>query len=68
MLEYKIENGFSVNLKFDTKKHKDKEFEGYVSKIIINGKNINKIYHTKLSDRNIYSQGIFDILKLLTKN
>lgn len=63
MLEFKKENGFPVDLKFDTTPCA--MMEGYISDVYINDQFIETFHHFDLKDRIKYAEKMFEYEKKL---
>jgi hypothetical protein len=58
MLEYKKENGFPVDITFDTSPCG--MLDGYVSRVNVDGKFLESFFHHSLDDRKKYAEQIFE--------
>jgi hypothetical protein len=66
MLVYKKENGFPVDITFDTKPCG--MLDGYISDVIIDGKLVETYFHRNMRDRIEYAEKIFEPYRKEEKN
>jgi hypothetical protein len=61
MLEFKKENGFPIDVIFDTQPCG--MMDGYISDIFVDGILKDRIHHTDLDERKKYAERIFEEIK-----